>query len=86
MKKMYFYLIKLNPNPAKDYIEIYVGTRLAVFLLLQDYNRIYNTLGECVLNLTPSPSPSGEGRNIKINASGILLSTVGLILRLIKKG
>jgi hypothetical protein len=45
---------EISPNPASDYIEIIVGNTHA-YSLPEDL-KIYNSLGECVMNLTPALS------------------------------
>jgi hypothetical protein len=69
--------IKISPNPASDYIEINVGNTHA-YSLQQDL-KIYNALGECVINLTPALS-EGEGARINISqlAAGVYFMRVGV--------
>ena len=70
--------ITIFPNPASEYIEINVGTRLA--MSLQDDIKIYNILGECVSNPTlPNRegrtvfllSPLGEGQGVRFDVSDL---------------
>jgi hypothetical protein len=58
--------ILLSPNPASDYIEINVGNRHA--FSQQEDLKIYNALGECVMNLTPALS---EGEGARFDISGL---------------
>jgi photosystem II stability/assembly factor-like uncharacterized protein len=58
--------IKIFPNPACDFIEINVGNRQACSL--QREIKIYNTIGECVMHLTPTLS---EGEGARIDVSGL---------------
>jgi hypothetical protein len=55
---------QVSPNPASDYIEIIVGNTHA-YSLPEDL-KIYNSLGECVIHLTPALS-EGEGARIDIS-------------------
>jgi hypothetical protein len=59
--------ITISPNPATDYIEINVGNRHAYSL--QKDLKIYNSLGECVMHLTPALS---EGEGARIDVSGLV--------------
>jgi hypothetical protein len=56
--------IQFSPNPATDYIYINVGNTHA-YSLQQEIN-IYNSLGECVMHLTPAIS-EGEGARIDVS-------------------
>jgi hypothetical protein len=56
--------IIISPNPASDYVEINVGNTHA-YSLQQDL-KIYNALGECVINLTPALS-EGEGARFDVS-------------------
>lgn len=56
--------ITISPNPASDYIEINPGK---VILSEAKDLKIYNALGECVINLTPALS-EGEGERIDVSA------------------
>jgi hypothetical protein len=56
--------ITISPNPASDYIYINVGDRHAC----SEDLKIYNALGECVMNLTPALS---EGDGARIDISGL---------------
>jgi hypothetical protein len=55
----------ISPNPASDYIEI----NLDKVILSEAKNpvKIYNTFGECVIDLTPTPLLTGEGLRIDIS-------------------
>jgi len=61
----------ISPNPASDYIEIYPP--FSPFIKGDAEGRgiseikIYNTLGECVIDLTPTPLLRGEGLRINIS-------------------
>ncbi len=56
--------IDISPNPATDYIDINSpsprGTK-------GEEIKIYNTYGECVIDLTPTPLLTGEGLRIDIS-------------------
>lgn len=58
-------LFVISPNPAKDYIEI----SLENVILSQAKNpiQIYNTYGDCVIDLTPTPFLKGEWLRINIS-------------------
>jgi hypothetical protein len=60
--------INLYPNPASDFIEI-TGINPTVNHRVDEQIWIYNTLGECVMNPTPSLPASGEG--VRIDVSGL---------------
>ena len=66
------YQLLITPNPADDYIEIKIGEKLSEsFKLSESYQvQIYNIYGECVIYLTPNPSPQAE-RGIRIDVSGM---------------
>jgi hypothetical protein len=69
--------ISLYPNPASDYIEIYVGNTHA-YSLQQDL-KIFNSLGECVL----TPLAFGEGPGVRLDISSL---SPGLYLISINNG
>jgi hypothetical protein len=64
----------ISPNPATDYININVGDRLAC----SEDLKIYNAMGECVMNLTPALS-EGEGARIDVSqlAAGVYFVKAG---------
>jgi hypothetical protein len=62
--------IRLSPNPAGEYIEIRVpeSRRVNPTDGKEGVIKIYNTMGECVMNLTPTLS---EGEGARIDLSGL---------------
>jgi hypothetical protein len=57
--------LEISPNPASDYIEINLEN---VILSEAKDLKIYNSLGECVMNLTPALS---EGEGARFDISGL---------------
>jgi hypothetical protein len=55
--------IRISPNPASDYIDILYEN---VILSGAKDLKIYNSIGECVINLTPALS---EGDGVRIDVS-----------------
>jgi hypothetical protein len=55
----------ISPNPASDYIEIYLDK--VILSEAKNPVKIYNTFGECVIDLTPTPLQKGEGLRINIS-------------------
>ncbi|MCO5252725.1 MAG: T9SS type A sorting domain-containing protein [Candidatus Kapabacteria bacterium] len=65
--------IRIFPNPASEYIEIAVDINPTVNRRVDEVSeiKIFNTLGECVINLTPPAHPStGSGSgNLRVEIS-----------------
>jgi photosystem II stability/assembly factor-like uncharacterized protein len=61
-------LINIYPNPASDYIDINLGRWTPSVRWSPSDLTIYNSLGECVKNLTPTLS---EGEGARIDVSGL---------------
>jgi hypothetical protein len=63
-------LINIYPNPAGEYIEIRIPENRRVNPTdgKERVIKIYNTMGECVKNLTPALS---EGEGARIDVSGL---------------
>jgi hypothetical protein len=58
--------ITISPNPASDYIEINFGRWTPSVRWSPSDLTIYNSLGECIINLTPALS-EGEGARIDVS-------------------
>jgi hypothetical protein len=57
----------IKPNPASDFIEI-SGVNHTLKGVVDGAVRIYNTLGECIINLAPTLS---EGEGERVDVSGL---------------
>lgn len=69
----------ISPNPASEYMEIYVGDRHACSV--QDDIKIYNAIGECVMKVETSLSPVSTKINISQLQAGLYYVRIGSIIQ-----